>query len=576
MRQSEWLIPTLKEVPADAEASSHRLLLKAGYIRQLAAGIYTYLPLGRRVLRKMESIVREEMDATGAQELLMPSLQPMELWEESGRASAYGPELIRLTDRNGRGFALGPTHEEVVTALVRQDLSSYKSLPITLYQIQTKFRDERRPRFGLLRCREFLMKDAYSFHADEQSLDRSYRSMRQAYERIFRRVGLEFVSVEADSGAIGGEGGSHEYMALAASGEDTLLVCPSCGYGANVEAATSGPAMNADCETTITGEELVLRKVHTPEIRTISELCDFLSIAADRIIKTLLYSTDTGVVAVLLCGDREANEIKLRKLLGTEHLELADAATVERVTGAPSGFAGPVGLSVHVLADPEVMALKEALTGANEPDWHYAGVVPGRDFIPDQVGECRNAEAGDACPHCGTALSAWQGIEVGHVFKLGTKYSSKLDASFTGADGARRPMLMGCYGIGVSRLLAAVAEQHSDASGFHWPTEIAPFHIHLLLLSPRDERQRELAEEAYAALTKAGYEVLLDDREERPGSKFHDADLIGLPLRLIVGKAAGDGWIEVADRGGKRLVAMASLLEEVDAQLRSPSASRQT
>lgn len=547
MRQSQLLMPTLREVPSEAEAASHQLMLRAGLIRQLAAGIYTYLPLGRRVLRKLEQIVREEMDRAGAQEILMPAMQPAELWQQSGRYGEYGPELIRLRDRHEREFALGPTHEEVITALVRDEVSSYRQLPVTLYQIQTKFRDEKRPRYGLLRGREFLMKDAYSFDEDWEGLHRSYRSMYEAYNRIFTRCGLYYRAVEADAGSIGGEGGTHEFMALADIGEDTIASCDSCDYAANLEKAEYGTELAALHEQ---GQKQdVLERLHTPAIKKIDQLVQSLGVSADLLMKTLIYVADGNPVAVIVRGDHEVNEIKVKNTLSAASLELADQETTERVTGAPVGFAGPVGLSIPILADIAVMAMEAGIAGANEKDYHLGNVKPGVHLTNAQVGDYRNAAAGDKCPRCGQGrLTFHRGIEVGHVFKLGTKYSEALNARFLNAAGTEQPLIMGCYGIGVSRLLSAVLEQHSDSNGIVWPESIAPYRVHVVPVSSKDQVQMDLAMHIAARLSDAGIETLLDDRDERPGVKFKDSDLIGIPLRIVVGKHAAEGIVELKRR----------------------------
>lgn len=544
MRQTTYLAPTLREAPAEAEAISHKLMLRAGFIRQLAAGIYTYLPMGWRVLRKVESIVREEMDRAGAQEILMPAMQPAELWRESGRYDVYGPELIRLQDRHEREFALGPTHEEVITTLVRNEVRSYRKLPINLYQIQTKFRDERRPRFGLLRGREFLMKDAYSFDTDWEGLDKSYWAMYDAYNRIFTRCGLDFRPVEADAGAIGGEGGTHEFMALADIGEDTIATCTHCDYAANLEKAEAGEGKREYREATVGEHE----KFHTPAVRTIEQLTASLGVEPREFIKTLVYLADGQPVAVLVRGDHEANEIKVKNYLNAENVELADHETTQRITGAPVGFAGPIGLSVPVLVDREVAVMPFAITGANEQDYHIRNVRPGHDFPLEKTGDFRNVIEGDTCPRCEGTLKFYRGIEVGHVFKLGTKYSDKLGAKYLDANGKEQVMIMGCYGIGVSRVLSAIVEQCSDENGIIWPMSVAPFHVHLIPVSAKDEAQVKVAEDLYNRLRENGVEVLLDDRDERPGVKFKDSDLIGIPVRVTVGKGAVEGRVEYKER----------------------------
>lgn len=547
MKQSQLLIPTLREAPADAEAASHKLMLRAGLIRQLASGVYTYLPLGFRVLKKVQEIVRQEMDRAGAQELLMPAMQPAELWRESGRYDVYGPELIRLKDRHDREFALGPTHEEVITSLVAGEVSSYRQLPMTLYQIQTKFRDERRPRFGLLRGREFLMKDAYSFGRSWEELDETYRAMYDAYTRIFTRVGLNFRAVQADAGAIGGEGETHEFMALADIGEDTIVVSERGTYAANLEKAEmfweEPAATSADTDIPPLG------RVHTPGVHTIEQLCNHFALEASAFMKTLLYLVDGKPVAVVVRGDREANETKVLNALGGERIELADAAAVERLTGAAVGFAGPAGLAgVTLLVDREVQAMPSGIAGANETGYHVEHVRPGRDFRSDRVGDFRNAAEGDLSPDGSGRLEFYRGIEIGHVFKLGTKYSEALGANYLDEGGRRQAAIMGCYGIGISRILSAVVEQHYDENGILWPAEIAPATVHIIPASVKDDVQMALALELYARFAAAGIEALLDDRDERAGVKFKDADLIGLPYRIVVGRDAAEGRVEFKAR----------------------------
>ncbi|WP_055106396.1 proline--tRNA ligase [Paenibacillus ihumii] len=546
MRQSQLFANTLREAPAEAEVASHRLLLRAGYIRQLAAGIYTYLPTGWRVLRNVERILREELDNAGAQELLMPSLQPTELWKESGRYNAYGPELIRLTDRHQREFALGPTHEEVVTMLVKNEINSYRRLPVTLYQIQTKFRDERRPRSGLLRGREFLMKDAYSFDASWEGLDRSYRAMYDAYHRIFERCGLTFRAVEADAGSIGGEGGTHEFMALADIGEDTIAVCSHCGYAANVEKATSMEDRFESSESEIP----VYEKIHTPGVQTIEQLTQHLQIRPIDVMKTLIYIAGGNPIAVLVRGDHEVNEIKVKNALGVDSVALADAETTVAVTRASIGFAGPIGLSIPLLVDEAVARMECGVAGANESEFHIRNVVPGRDFTVERVGDFRNVKEGESCSRCEAGkLRFVKGVEVGHVFKLGTKYSEALGARYLDTNGREQLMIMGCYGIGVSRIVSAIVEQHHDERGIVWPTAIAPYRVHLIPISIKDDTQRKIANDMYDALRQRGIEVLLDDRDERAGVKFNDSDLIGLPIRIVVGKDSVRGNVEYVDRG---------------------------
>lgn len=533
MRVSQMLATTLREVPADAEVVSHQLLARAGFIRKSAAGIYNLLPLALRVLKKIEKIIREEMDRQGAQELMMPIIQPAELWHESGRWDVYGPELFRLKDRHGRDFCLGPTHEEVITDLARSEVRSYKQLPLLLYQIQNKYRDERRPRFGLLRGREFVMKDLYSFDRDQAGLDISYEKMFTAYNRIFERCGLRFRPVEADSGAIGGKD-THEFIVLAEAGESTIVYCPGCDYAANVERASSPPGQAGANEG-----PAELREAATPGQRTAQEVASFLAVEARRLIKTLIFNSEKGFIAALVRGDRDINEIKLQKELGLQSCELADAAAVERISGAGLGFAGPVGLAgVKIAADLEVMQLINAVTGANKNDTHLINVNPGRDFKPDLTADLRLVQAGDACPVCGSPLSETQGIEVGQVFKLGVKYTQALGATFLDENGQARPMIMGCYGIGVTRTMAAAVEQNNDENGIIWPMEIAPYHVVVIPVSDRDEKQVEMAQKTYESLLGAGIEAVFDDRPERPGVKFKDADLIGYPLRITIGNKA--------------------------------------
>lgn len=547
MRQQTLFAQTYRDVPSEAEVISHQLLLRAGFIRQIAAGIYTYLPLGLRVLRKIEKIIRQEMDEAGAQELLMPTMQPVQLWKESGRYSLYGPELIRLQDRHEREFALGPTHEEVVTSLVRNEINSYRKLPVTLYQIQTKFRDERRPRYGLLRGREFLMKDAYSFDRDWEGLDLSYNQMFKAYKLIFDRCGLNYRAVEADAGSIGGEGGTHEFMALADIGEDTIVSCTQCHYAANLEKAES--RFNADANHDSHSSQSP-EKFHTPRIRTIDQLVEVLKLEKKKIIKTMIYKADDKVIAVLIRGDHEVNELKVKNYLNAEYIEIADAETVELTTGAPSGFAGPIGLTIPIYVDLAITTDCHWIAGANVEDYHIRDIVPGRDFPMNLTGDFRNVVEGEACLRCNTGtLSFDRGIEVGHVFKLGTKYSDSLGATFLDHAGINQPLIMGCYGIGVSRILSAVIEQNKDENGMIWPMAIAPFQVHLIPVSMDDEVQRQLTEQLYEKFKATGIEVLLDDRDERPGVKFKDSDLIGIPIRIVIGKLAGEGFVEFKQRG---------------------------
>lgn len=567
MRYSQYLLNTLKETPADAEVVSHQLMMRAGMIRKVAAGIYSYLPLGLRSIRKVEQIIREEMNRAGAIELLMPMVVPAELWQESTRWEQYGKELLRFKDRKESDFCLGPTHEEVITDIVRREVRSYRQLPLNLYQIQSKFRDEIRPRFGLMRGREFIMKDAYSFDVDEAGADVAYDKMYQAYRRIFERCGLRFRAVEADTGNIGGSS-SHEFMVLADSGEDAIVSCDSCEYAANVEKAEL-----RDAGATAPTPTEALSKVATPNQRTIEEVAAFLKVEPARLIKTLILRTDSGeTVTVLLRGDRELNDIKLCRLLGCNEAELADEETVRRVTGAPSGFAGPVGLKGRILADFEVRAMADAVTGANEVDAHYTGVTCGRDFTVETFADLREAVAGDPCPRCSGKLEVWRGIEVGHVFKLGTKYSQALGATFLDAQGQEQVIFMGCYGIGVGRTVAAAIEQNNDANGIIFPMPIAPFQVIVTMVNPNDQEVREAAEALYARLLELGIEVLLDDRDERPGSKFKDADLLGIPLRVTVGaRGLKDGALEVQERrgGAREMLPLTEVAEAVAQRVRS-------
>ncbi|MBM4122618.1 MAG: proline--tRNA ligase [Nitrospira sp.] len=543
MRTSQLLIPTLREDPGEAETVSHRLLLRAGMIRKVAAGVYTYLPLGLRVIRKVEAIIREEMNRAGAQELLMPIASPAELWRETGRWDFYGKELFRFKDRHERDFCLGPTHEEVITDLIRREVRSYRQLPLNCYQIQTKFRDEIRPRFGLMRGREFIMKDAYSFDQDEASARLSYQKMYDAYQRIFTRCGLTFRAVEADTGLIGGTS-SHEFMVLAETGEETIVYAEAGPYAANVERAEVPPPTEVSTEPT-----RPLRKVPTPGARTVEEVTALLKVSPQQLVKTLLYTTAQDTVAVLLRGDHEANEVKLKKLLGVTDIALADSARVTAVTGAPVGFAGPVGLAgARIVADHAIKAMRNFVVGANEVDAHYVDANWERDFTVAGFADLRNARAGDPSPQGGGLLRVARGIEVGHVFMLGIKYSQSMKATFLDPQGRETLAVMGCYGIGVGRTASAAIEQNHDAKGIIWPTPIAPFHIHLLPLS-QTKPVTDTAQMLYDRLTQAGLEVLWDDRDERAGVKFNDADLIGAPFQLIIGdKGLAQGTVELKHR----------------------------
>jgi prolyl-tRNA synthetase len=534
MRWSKTLIPTLKEDPADAEVVSHKLLVRAGFIRQISRGIYDYFPLALRVIRNIERIVREEMNRAGAQELLMPICSPAELWQESGRWEKYGKELFRLKDRHDRDFCLGPTHEEIITDIVRRSVRSYRALPLNLYQIQTKFRDEVRPRFGLMRGREFIMKDAYSFHIDTADCRREYDNMYETYKRIFTRSGLSFRPVEADTGAIGGSQ-SHEFQVLAESGEDAIVSCNGCDYAANVEKAEVKPRRPAAREL---GEESPkIEKVSTPGKKTVAEVAGYLKTPADKFIKTLVYKIDDNeLIAVLVRGDHEINELKLRAVLKCQDLTLADEAAVASAAGVAPGFLGPIGLKLRMIADLGIHGMRGAVTGANESDAHFIQVDQERDFTPAAFADLRLAAAGDPCPRCESGvLEAYRGIEVGQVFYLGTKYSEAMGATYLDAEGRERPIEMGCYGIGISRMVAAAVEQNHDANGIIWPISIAPFQVLLLPINYQDEAIRAATDRLYEELQVRGLEVLLDDRDERPGVKFKDGDLVGIPLRVTIG-----------------------------------------
>jgi len=546
-RLSSYLAPTLREDPADAEVVSHKLLVRAGMIRQVARGIYDLLPLGVRAVHRVERIVREEMDRAGAQEILMPTVIPAELWQESGRWDKYGRELLRLKDRYDRDFCFGPTHEEVVTDLVRREIRSYRDLPKNLYQIQVKFRDEVRPRFGLMRGREFLMKDAYSFHVDRADAEREYRVMYDTYTRIFERCGLTFRAVEADTGAIGGDM-SHEFQVLAASGEDAIVACDACGYAANVEKAE----VRAVPPPTASGG--ALERVATPGKRTVEEVSAFLGVPAERFIKTLVYQTAAGdVVVVLVRGDHQASETKVKAALGGQAVTLADEATVTRTTGAPVGFAGPVGLSARIVADASLRGARGMVSGANQADHHTTGIDQERDLSGVTFADLRQAVAGDICPRCGRGtFGAHRGIEVGQVFYNGTVYTEPMKAMYLGADGVERPIVTGCYGIGITRTVAAAIEQHHDDAGIVWPAPLAPFGAHVIPVNVADATLRETAERIATELEAAGVDTLLDDREERPGPKFKDADLIGIPARVTIGpRALQKGCVELKPRAAK-------------------------
>ena len=566
MRVSKLYAPTLREVPAEAEVVSHQLMLRAGFIRKSAGGMYTYLPLALRVLKKIEAIIREEMDEAGAQELLMPILQPAEIWQESGRWSVYGDEMFRIRDRHSREFCLGPTHEELVTTLVRADVRSYRQLPLNVYQIQNKFRDERRPRFGLMRGREFIMKDAYSFDRDEAGLDASYKSMYDAYTNIFTRCGLTFRPVEADSGAIGGSG-SHEFMAIADSGEAEIVFCPECAYAANVEKTELFPIENSD-------EEMLPRQeVITPECKTIAAVCEFLQIPIEKSVKAVAYTSSKGLILCFVRGDHDVNEIKVMNACGVSEIDMAPEEMLI-AGGTVGGFMGPVGMDsqkVIVIMDISVMNMHNFCCGANKKDVHFINVNPQRDFAPTIITDIRLVQEGDPCPHCGGKLKKARGIEVGQVFKLFTKYSKALKTNFLDENGREQPMVMGCYGIGVSRTMAAAIEQYNDSNGIIWPAAIAPYEVLVVPVNTKDEASTAKAEEIYNSLGEAGIEVIIDDRNERAGVKFKDADLIGYPLRVVVGpKTLANGEIEVKNRRTgevKMLDLAADYVSEIQAML---------
>ncbi len=545
MRYSEMFLPTGREIPSDAEIVSHRLMIRAGMIRKLTSGIYSYLPLGFRVIKKVEQIVREEMNRAGAQEVFLPAVQPAELWQESGRWQQYGKELLRFRDRQDRECCLGPTHEEVITDLVRNDVKTYRQLPRNLYQIQTKFRDEVRPRFGIMRCKEFSMKDAYSFDVDEKGAEISYEKMFEAYSRIFSRCGLKFRAVEADTGNIGGSF-SHEFMVMADTGEDALVFCSSCDYAANVEKAeVARPEKKAVDESAFSP----LEEIHTPDVRTIEEVCAFLDVTPQDVVKTLIFLVDDSPVAVLVRGDEEINEAKLRSYLGCDSLELATDDIIYEVTDSPRGFAGPINIKSRIVADYSFVNMTNCVVGANKEDYHIKNANIGRDFKVTEFADLRLIKETDSCPRCESPLRFARGIEVGHVFKLGTKYSKAMKATYLDKDGKEKYMVMGCYGIGIGRTAAASIEQNYDDNGIIWPVSIAPFQVMITPVNIKDEALLTTAEKLYQGLMDKGIEVILDDRDERAGVKFNDADLIGIPLRITVGpKRLAEGKVEVKIR----------------------------
>lgn len=541
MKQSKMLIPTLKEVPSDAEAVSHQLMLRAGYIKQVTAGMYAYLPLANRVLQKIESIIREEMDKIGAVEMLVPAVIPAELWKESERYDTYGQTLFKLKDRHDRDFILGPTHEETFTTIVRDSVKSYKKLPLTLYQIQTKYRDENRPRFGLLRGREFIMKDAYSFHADTESLDKVFNDMGNAYRNIFNRVGLTFREIIADSGTMGGKD-SHEFMAITPIGEDTVVYSDNSGYAANIEKAKNLRTVKKSHET-----PKELKKIQTPGIKTIDEVAEFLGNNTEDEIKTLLFIADENPVVILMRGNDEVNEVKLKNFLDVNELRPATEDEAQKYLGANFGSLGPIGVpeDINVYADLDVESMVNATVGANEDGYHFKNANIDRDFDVDEFVDLRTVQEGDLSPDGEGKLKFTRGIEIGHIFKLGTRYSEKLGATVLDNNGRQIPMIMGCYGIGVSRLLSAIIEQNHDENGMIWPRNISPFDIHLIPVNVKNATQVELADAIEKSLQDAGFQVLVDDRKERAGVKFADSDLIGLPVRITVGKKAEEGIVEI-------------------------------
>lgn len=544
MKQSKMLIPTLREVPNEAEVVSHQLLLRAGYIRQVASGVYSYLPLATKVLEKIEQIIKEEMAEIDAVEMLMPALLPAELWKESGRYETYGPNLMTLKDRNDREYLLGPTHEEAFTELLRDSISSYKKLPLTLYQIQTKYRDEKRPRSGLLRGREFIMKDAYSFHANEESLDQVYRNFEKAYTKIFERCGLDFRAIIGDGGAMGGKD-SKEFMAISEIGEDTICYSSESDYAANLEMATSLYKSKKSHESL-----LELEKIATPGVETIADLCAFLNVEPQKTLKSVLFIADGEPVLVLVRGDHDVNDIKLKNYLGADFLDPATVEDAQKYLGADFGSLGPVGISdkVKVYADLHVQDLANTATGANETGYHFINVNPQRDFEPIAYEDLRFVNEGDISPDGEGVIQFTRGIEIGHIFKLGTRYSESMHATVLDENGREIPMIMGCYGLGISRLLSAIVEQNADEDGINWPKGIAPFDLHLVPINYKDEYQKVLTDELAAAMEAAGYGVLIDDRQERAGVKFKDSDLIGLPIRITIGKKAQEGIVEVKIR----------------------------
>ena len=572
MRYSNYFIPTLKDDPSDAEVVSHKLMIRGGMIRKLAAGIYNYLPLGLRSIGKVEAIVREEMNKAGAIELLMPAVLPGELWEESGRWDYYGKELLRFKDRADREFCIGPTHEEIITDIVRRDISSYKQLPVNLYQIQTKFRDEIRPRFGVMRAREFIMKDAYSFDATVEGAEKSYWSMYEAYTRIFERCGLEFRAVLADTGNIGGNF-SHEFMVLAPTGEDIIMSCDKCDYAANLELAEIGGQKIAEYISEESSDSI--KEVHTPNLKSVEEVAQQLNVKPSNLIKTMIVDVDGNLIAALVRGDYELSLTKLRKSLGAEIVELATPEQILEATGGPMGFSGPVGLKIRKVADISVKTMGTSVTGANKADYHVINVNLGKDFEINEFYDIRVASDGDKCPKCdGGSLVSTRGIEVGHVFMLGTKYSEAMNATFVDSDGKVKPFIMGCYGIGIGRTVAAAIEQNHDESGMIFPKSLAPFQVTVLPLKIKDERILAESERIYSELIEAGYEAIIDDRDVGPGFKFKDAELIGIPIIVAVGPRTikdDEAEVKVRKTGDSRNIKLKAVVNEVQELLSSIS-----
>lgn len=572
MRMSKLYMQTLRETPSEAELPSHKLLLRAGMIKQLVSGVYTFLPLGYRVIRNIEDIVRQEMDANGSQEVHMSAIQPSELWMESGRWDAFGPEMFTLEDRHGREFCLGPTHEEIFTDLIRYDVKSYKQLPLSLYQIQTKYRDEKRPRFGLMRCREFIMKDAYTFDLNEEGMVKSYYDMWRSYEKIFDRCGVQYKVVEGDSGAMGGSD-SHEFMATSEFGESAMAYCKECNYAATDEKAEFEYRVDSS------EEELEMEKIFTPNAKTIEDLSKLLDVSKDKLVKTLIFSAKDETVAVLIPGDRELNEVKLINALGVlEHdLSLADNETVMRVTKSDIGFAGPIGLTndVRVIIDKRVTQMKNVVVGANETDYHYKNVNFDKDFKGEVVEDLLLVQEGDKCKKCGSVLEIDKGIEVGNIFQLGTKYTDALNATYLDENGKASSIFMGSHGVGVSRTMAAIVEQNYDEDGIIWPLSVAPYTVVVTIVNMKDEEQVALGEKLYSELQKAGLEVLIDDRKERAGVKFKDSDLVGTPIRVTVGKKASENIVEYSLRRDrqKEEIEASSVLEKIEEEFKNQNVS---